>query len=114
MPMTPDIMKAWQCIGCGKIDGPQNCVGVCQDRKVELVYAAEYKDMREEYRKSLIEANALIEKLTAEMRLIVNVKPRNEQWEASFRALQKHAGEGMAAAEKYAKKLEDMDWMLEP
>ena len=32
-----EYMKAWQCIGCGKLDGPQDCIGICQDRKVELV-----------------------------------------------------------------------------
>ena len=37
-----DTIKAWQCIGCGKLEAPQNCIGVCQDRRVELVYAAEY------------------------------------------------------------------------
>ena len=35
-------VKAWQCIGCGKIDAPQTCVGICQDRRVEFVYAFEY------------------------------------------------------------------------
>ncbi|HSD37193.1 MAG TPA: hypothetical protein VLC92_06770 [Rhodocyclaceae bacterium] len=111
--MTADIevMKAWQCIGCGKIDGPQNCVGVCQDRKVELVYAAEYKDMRDEYRKQLAEADARIARLTAQMRLIVNTKPRDEQWERSFRALQKYAREGLAGAEDYAKRRAEMDWL---
>jgi hypothetical protein len=29
-----DYVKAWQCIGCGKIEAPQACIGVCQDRKV--------------------------------------------------------------------------------
>ena len=36
-------LSAWQCIGCGKLEAPQNCVGVCQDRRVELVYAGEYE-----------------------------------------------------------------------
>ena len=35
-------LQAWQCIGCGKIEAPQNCIGVCQDRKVDFVYADEY------------------------------------------------------------------------
>ena len=24
---------AWQCIGCGRLEGPQPCVGVCQDAR---------------------------------------------------------------------------------
>jgi hypothetical protein len=39
--MTSTV-KAWQCIGCGKIEAPQTCIGVCQDRKVEFVYAHEH------------------------------------------------------------------------
>jgi hypothetical protein len=39
-----ETVKAWQCIGCGKIDAPQTCVGVCQDRKVEFVYASEHME----------------------------------------------------------------------
>jgi hypothetical protein len=38
-----DYVKAWQCIGCGKIEAPQTCVGVCQNRKVEFVYAFEHE-----------------------------------------------------------------------
>ena len=35
-------IAAWQCIGCGRIEGPQPCVGVCQDRKVTFVSADAY------------------------------------------------------------------------
>ena len=42
--LTDDVERivAWQCIGCGRIEGPQPCVGVCQDRKVTLVPADAY------------------------------------------------------------------------
>jgi hypothetical protein len=39
---TTERIKAWQCIGCGKIDAHQPCIGVCQDQKVDLVYAYDY------------------------------------------------------------------------
>jgi len=39
--MTPRF-NAWQCIGCGRIDGPQACVGICQDRNTELVDARDF------------------------------------------------------------------------
>jgi len=35
-------IKVWQCIGCGRIDDPQPCAGICEDRKVEYVLAAEH------------------------------------------------------------------------
>jgi hypothetical protein len=37
-------VKAWQCIGCGKVEAPQTCVGVSQDRKVEFVYVSEHEE----------------------------------------------------------------------
>ena len=36
-----ETIRGWQCIGCGRVEAPQNCIGVCRDRKVELVYASE-------------------------------------------------------------------------
>lgn len=33
----PDYVDAWQCIGCGRIEMPQTCIGVCRDRKVQLI-----------------------------------------------------------------------------
>lgn len=80
-------IKAWQCIGCGKLDGPQTCVGVCKDRKVELVYAADYEALNEE----LAAARADIAMLAAQMREIVNTRPRNDSWERSYVALQTRA-----------------------
>ena len=38
-----DYINAWQCIGCGKIEAPQTCIGVCQDRKVQLVPLDEHE-----------------------------------------------------------------------
>ena len=32
-----DYLQAWQCIGCGKLEAPQTCIGVCRDKKVFLV-----------------------------------------------------------------------------
>jgi hypothetical protein len=36
-------MKAWQCIGCGRIEGQQTCIGICEDRPVRLVHAEDYE-----------------------------------------------------------------------
>ena len=35
-------IKVWQCVGCGRIDDPQPCVGICRDQKVEYVLASEH------------------------------------------------------------------------
>lgn len=81
--MTDDIdtIKAWQCIGCGKVEVPQPpCIGVCQDRKVEFVYASQYRA-----------AQAQAQAFEALIRRLAWTKPRDGEWERSFRILQEQA-----------------------
>ena len=73
-------LKAWQCIGCGKIDAPQPCLGICQDRKVELVYADEYDRLL-----------ARAKDLETLVRLLAQTTPRDGEWERSYRSLSEHA-----------------------
>jgi hypothetical protein len=82
-----EYMQAWQCIGCGKIDAPQACVGICRDHKVLLVYASEY----EEVRKQLEVAQRDVALLAAQMRQIVNTTPKQQEWERNYHALQELA-----------------------
>ena len=85
---------AWQCIGCGRLEGPQPCVGVCQDRKVTLVPADAYDAALA--RLSAAEARlAALESLARRMALST---PRNGDWEKSFRALQDEARRTLTAA----------------
>ncbi|MDF3011132.1 MAG: hypothetical protein K0S03_1928 [Burkholderiales bacterium] len=69
-------MKAWQCIGCGRLESSQPCVGICEDRPVELVYAWQ---------------------LVALLRQLAWSKPREGEWERSFRDLQARARKLLAA-----------------
>ena len=71
---------AWQCIGCGRLDGDATCIGVCQDRKVVLVSAADYD-----------EALRRIDELRLFIRQLANTAPRGATWERSYRALQERA-----------------------
>ena len=73
-------IRGWRCIGCGKVDAPRPCVGVCQDRKVELVDAAEYDALL-----------ARTRELEAALALIARVTPREDALPASWRALQARA-----------------------
>jgi hypothetical protein len=80
-------ITAWQCIGCGRIEGPQPCIGVCQDRKVDFVYASEHD-------KTLAELARLrgdSEALAALVRQIAHTAPREDEWENTYRALQGRA-----------------------
>jgi hypothetical protein len=78
---------AWQCIGCGRVEGPQPCVGVCQDRKVTFVPAEAYDAAVTRMRRAEARLAAL-ESLASRMAL---TKPRQGEWEKSYRALQDEA-----------------------
>lgn len=78
--MAEQRIKAWQCIGCGKLEAPQPCIGVCQDRLVELVDAATYEAAQERIR--------TLETLLGHLALAT---PRQGEWERSYRALQLQA-----------------------
>jgi hypothetical protein len=88
-----DHVKAWQCIGCGKIEAPQTCVGVCQDRRVEFVYAWEHEDTLAQ----LAVAGTTIRALEAIARQIARTTPRAGAWEGSYRALQERARKVLGA-----------------
>jgi hypothetical protein len=75
-----DRVKAWQCIGCGKIDAPQPCIGVCRDRQVEFVRAEAYDQLR-----------TRTTELESLVRMFVATKPRDCQWERSYLAIQDRA-----------------------
>jgi hypothetical protein len=82
-----DPIKAWQCIGCGRIEAPQNCVGICQDRRVEFVYASEHADMESE----LVATRGERDALHSLVRRLAWSRPHEGDWERSYRALQTQA-----------------------
>ncbi len=80
-------VKAWQCIGCGKIDAPQTCIGICQDSRVEFVYAFEYDQALVELKQERERARTL-ETL---VRQLARTTPSEGGWERSYRAMQGQA-----------------------
>jgi hypothetical protein len=87
-----EYVNAWQCIGCGKIEAPQPCIGVCQDRKVRFVYAEEYEEALAEARQAVRRAEAL-QALVCQLALAT---PRKGAWEQCYLALQSRARRAMA------------------
>lgn len=90
---APGYVQAWQCIGCGRIEAPQPCIGVCRDRKVLLVG-------KDEHDAALAEIARLRGALTAaasRLSRFGNAVPREGQWEASYRALQVQVRELLAS-----------------
>ena len=83
--MSPELesvepIKVWQCIGCGKIDHPQPCIGVCRDQKAEMVFASDFR-----------RAVDRVRALEVILERIVHTTPRGGDWERSYRALQDQA-----------------------
>jgi hypothetical protein len=89
-----DRITAWQCIGCGRIEAPQQCVGVCSDRKVELANAADLDAALA----ALETARRRNESLTAVVRQIAGTTPREGRCVETWRALQARAREALEAA----------------
>jgi hypothetical protein len=87
LPPTPEPIDGWQCIGCGRVDAPRPCIGVCQDKRVALVKAGDYV---------LLEARYVVlerrhEELRAFLGLISQIRPSPNGWEKSFLAMQAQA-----------------------
>jgi hypothetical protein len=86
MELAPEFL-AWQCIGCGRIDCPQPCIGVCQDRKVSFVYASDYAAVLD----NLLAAKNRVAVLESLARRIAFSTPRDGEWEGGYRSLQEEA-----------------------
>ncbi|HEY1326315.1 MAG TPA: hypothetical protein VGI14_05210 [Casimicrobiaceae bacterium] len=84
--MTPTV-KAWQCIGCGSIEAPQTCIGICQHRKVEFVYATEHTEVQAQLEKATRERDAY----AALLRRLAHTTPREGECESTLRAFQREA-----------------------
>ncbi len=82
-----DYINAWQCIGCGRIEAPQTCIGVCRDRKVLLVTLGEHQQALDEVQR----VYGQLEQLEGLVARIARTTPREGQFESSWRAYQEQA-----------------------
>jgi hypothetical protein len=72
--------KAWQCIGCGRIESQATCLGICEDRPVLLVSAADYD-----------QAQRQRDQLRLFVRQLALISPRGDNWERTYKALHERA-----------------------
>ena len=86
-------VTAWQCIGCGRIEGAQPCVGICQDRRMDFVYAFDYDEVLAQ----LALMRQRTEPLVALVRQLACMTPRDGEWERNYRALQTRAQRALEA-----------------
>lgn len=84
-----ETIGGWRCIGCGRVDAPQPCIGVCTDRRVELVLAQDYAALA-----------GRVADLEEALALIAGVTPKPGQLEASWQALQARARTLLEARER--------------
>jgi hypothetical protein len=89
-------VTAWQCIGCGRIEGAQPCVGICQDRKTDFVYASDHDEVLAQ----LALARQRAEVLAALVRQFACTTPHKEEWERAYRALQARARQTLGTLAK--------------
>ncbi|HXS53103.1 MAG TPA: hypothetical protein VN782_11265 [Usitatibacter sp.] len=84
--MSPEIarIQVWQCVGCGRIDLPRPCVGICRDEKKAYVTAEDHDAV-------VAQLQAETEKLRRLVREIAGVTPRAGEFERGYRALQERA-----------------------
>lgn len=93
---SPETVQAWRCIGCGRLEAPANCIGVCEDRKVELVGAWDYADVAV----ALEEANERIVALESLLGKLAHITPREGAWKDSYLALQTQARKLLAPPDR--------------
>lgn len=90
-----EIIDAWQCVGCGRIDAPRECMGICQDRAMKIVPAGDY--FAAEARAVAAEKEA--ETFRALVRQIAHVRPAEDRWQETFETFQRRARALLAGLE---------------
>jgi hypothetical protein len=82
-----DRLTVWSCAACGRIEAPQPCIGVCVWPKEEVVRA----DRHDEVEAQGEVARRQVRELSALVRRLAWVTPREGQWVATCRAMQDEA-----------------------
>lgn len=88
-----EYIQVWQCIGCGRIEAPQPCLGVCRDRKAWVVG----KDQHERALAHMRGMQQRIDALRMLLSRFVTTTPRSGGWEASWNLLQEQARQALEA-----------------
>lgn len=84
-------VTAWQCIGCGRIEGAQPCVGICEDRRAEFVHASDHDAALAQ----LALARRLAEEFAVLLRQIAHTTPHPGECERAWLALQQRARQAL-------------------
>lgn len=89
----PAMIQAWRCVGCGRIEAPQPCIGVCQDRKVMVVDIHEHERVLRE----TAQLHHRIDALRMLLARFTRAQPRGEGWADAWEQLQAQARKALDA-----------------
>ena len=84
---TVDIVTVWQCVGCGRIEAPQACIGVCGDRLARFVAAADHEEALARLQAAQQKAAAL----EGLMHRLTLTSPREGEWKNCYTTFQAEA-----------------------
>jgi hypothetical protein len=87
---SPNTVTGWWCAGCGNVDMPQPCLGVCVWRPAEWVNLARYEEQL-----SYLRGARALQRFTAQAAAVV---PREGQWERNWTALRAQARAALEAS----------------
>jgi hypothetical protein len=82
-----EFATTWWCAGCGGIDAPQPCLGVCVWRSVEWVNGIRYLEQRA----GAVAEREMDRRLRGLARRVACVTPRAGQWQRGWWALEAQA-----------------------
>ncbi len=85
---------AWQCVGCGRIEAPRDCIGVCEYRKVTLAPPEAQATLQAR----LDESEARLAAMIAVLRKIAGTSPREGAFERAWAALQVEARRALGSS----------------
>lgn len=80
-------IKAWQCVGCGRIESQATCLGICHDVPVQMVAAADYAALEAQ----AAELRAQVQQLRLFVRQLAGVSPRGSEWQRIYSDMQSAA-----------------------
>jgi hypothetical protein len=84
-----DVLEAWGCPRCGRIDAPQQCLGICVRRPGAVADVSEYRQLAARS-EAVATADAALMHLA---RMVASVRPRPGQEEQTREALRIRARE---------------------
>jgi hypothetical protein len=89
VPSEPQVtvIEAWGCPRCGRVDAPQQCLGICVRRPGTVADAVEYR----EYAARATKAAAADRALSELVHVVVGVRPRLGREELTVQALRARA-----------------------